>query len=237
MNKMDYVNQVVIHLAKKENRETSFPAYQLFNKLQIPEEKHKIIETNLFLVHGFVSGNPTIGEPIIKITDKGLQYAQELNQKHFEEFGEPLFVDNKLNASIDYTCSLLFEEHKKDPNFRLVWTLLTYQGMPSNLNAARDKMLEEEILKDATKANTRVTRLSSEYYGCNNYSEAFKNSKEKLEINRMTQIVTTNNHITSKGVFSTVIGSGNVEVSVNPKEKKESWWLMAWGYIKALFTS
>jgi len=74
---------------------------------------------------------------------------------------------------LDETCELLFQMHKKNNNYQVVWTKSIYPDKPNDLDAAKELLLRKNIIYSRQSASSReLTFLNPEVYEARSFNEA-----------------------------------------------------------------
>jgi len=221
MNKGEGIDIAILHLAKPENIDKDFDIYALFTQLSIPDDIKKFVFQTMFH-RGYIDGPPTIGNPIVHVKKKGLDYADELKEKYFQEHGKPLNPINTPEMTLDETCEILFQMHKND-SFSHWWTKESYNNQPSNLPVAKELLLSKGVLYAKTSNKGHIsTHLNPDFYNT-------KTCKESLDIiseqNKPKPSVLIDKRITTHGANSP---ASNRDLSFNqtnnPDTPKKKWY-------------
>ena len=169
----NYLNQVILFLAHPDNRKTEFGYDDLAEMLGVPKEYKGHVWDALMSSNGLISGKPALKNPLIKIAPNGLKYADGLEQNYYDKYGTPIqanFVDMTMNQ----TCELIFQEHKKSPTFSMIWTKEPFKPyVPKNVGEAKEIMDRKGIIFQSSHSNIK-TILSDNYHQAEDYNEALK---------------------------------------------------------------
>jgi hypothetical protein len=221
MNKGEGMEIAILHLAKKENNDKEFDFYSMSTQLLIPDEIQKYVFQTLFH-SSFINGPATIDNPIIRITEKGLQYAEELKEKYYLNNNKPLNPTNTQEMLIEDSCEILFQMHKND-SYNHLWTKNSYDNNPINLSVAKEILIYNKILFQNTLNNGKVyTNLNPDFYH-------IATCKEALDINadqkKLQSGLLIDNRITTHGDNSPASHSQlSYNQSNNPETTKTKWY-------------
>lgn len=190
MYKDEAAQKVILHLALPENLEKEFEFYKLLQQLGIPKDLGKSTFNTLFYNH-HIDGPPTIKDPVIHITDKGKEYAKEIEETYFQTHGTPLNPLNTTKMSLEQTCELLYQMHKNN-GFEIIWTKNTYDNQPDNLSTAREVMLKQGIIfPKSSTGKTMITLLNPDLFDIDSYKNALHILVDKKAV---SNVITTNNY-------------------------------------------
>jgi class 3 adenylate cyclase len=74
---------------------------------------------------------------------------------------------------LDKTCELLFQMHRKNENYQVVWTKSVYVDKPTDLDAAKGLLLKKNVIFSRQSASsTELTQLNPEVYEAKSFKEA-----------------------------------------------------------------
>ncbi|MCC7525333.1 MAG: hypothetical protein IT250_10960 [Chitinophagaceae bacterium] len=220
MNKVEGIDITILHLAKQENQDKDFDFYSLLTDLSIPADIHKFIFQTMFH-RGYISGPPTISNPIVHITKPGLQYADQLKEQYFQKTGLPLDPTNSTNMELDQTCEILFQMHKND-KYSHFWTKSSYNGKPANLSVAKELLLSKRVLYSKSSSGLTSTHLNSDFYNTQTCKEALDIITEQSKPKPSVHI---DNSITTHGDNSPAAGKElSFNQTNNPDAPKKKWY-------------
>lgn len=221
MNKGEGIAIAILHLAKQENQGKDFDFYSMLTQLSIPSDIQKYVFQTMFN-RGYIDGTPTINNPIVHITKKGLQYADELKEKHFQEYNKPLNPTNTQDMPLEETCEILFQMHKNE-TFSHWWTKESYNNRPSNLSVAKELLLSKGILNSTTSLKGHSsTHLNPDFYNTTTCKEALNIVAEQ---NKSKPSVLIDNSITTHGPNSPAAGKDlSFKQTNNPETPKKKWY-------------
>lgn len=221
MNKGEGINIVILHLALPENKDKDFDFYALLTQLSVPDDIQKFVFQTMFH-RGYIVGPPTIGNPIVHITKKGLEYADQLKSEHFELTGLPLNPINSTNMQLEQTCEILFQMHKND-SYNHWWTKDSYNNKPSNLSVAKELLLSKNIIYSRTSAGGQVsTHLNPDLYNVQTCKEALEIIAEQ---NKPKPSLIIDQSITTHGQNSPAShGDLSFNQTNNPETPKKKWY-------------
>lgn len=224
MDKDKAIEKTILFLAKAENQDQNFAINDLLLSLGVPRELHVPVFQRLFH-SGYIKGGPALSNPIIWITPKGLEYAEELENKYFEEHQEPISPKNTKAASLDVACEILFQMHKNS-EFKVLWTKSTYDNKPANLNVAKEVLLQKDIIyQKVSPRGHKTTHLNPEFFNASSYSEANRmltTSKEKqpgTTINMRDGVAMVNSHSGNISAFNPNNVSHQADAKQNTLQK------------------
>jgi hypothetical protein len=171
MNKDEGIDITILHLAQPENHDKDLDFYYLLTQLSIPNVIQKLVFQTMFH-RGYIDGPTTISNPIVHVTKKGLEYANELKENYFQEHNTPLNSTKTSDMLLEETCEILFEMHKNE-SFSHSWSKESYNNRPSNLSVAKDLLLSKGILYSKTSLKGHIsTHLNPDFYNTKTCKEA-----------------------------------------------------------------
>jgi hypothetical protein len=220
MNKGEGIDIAILHLAKQENQDKDFDFYSLLTDLSIPNDIHKFVFQTMFH-RGYITGPPTISNPIVHITKPGLQYADQLKEQYFQKTGLPLDPINSTNMELNQTCEILFQMHKND-KYSHYWTKSSYNDKPSNLSVAKELLLSKGVLYSKSSRGLTSTHLNPDFYNIQTCKEALDIIKEQSKPKPSVHI---DNSITTHGDNSPAAGKElSFNQTNNPAAPKKKWY-------------
>lgn len=221
MNKGEGIDIAILHLAKEENKDKDFDIYSLFNDLSIPTDIQKFVFQTMFH-RGYVNGPPAFKNPIVHITGKGIDYANELKEKHFQKTGLPLNPINATDMQLEETCEILFQMHNND-SYNHWWTKDSYNNKPSNLSVAKELLISKGVIYEKTSTGGQYsTHLNPDFYNTQTCKEALDIIKEQ---SKQKPSVHIDNSITTHGDNSPAAGKElSFNQTNNPATPKKKWY-------------
>jgi hypothetical protein len=214
--RLKYANDVILFLAKPENKEKEFGYDDLVIQLDIPSEYRGHVLNHLWSTRiRHINGQPTLKNPKISINEQGLKYADELEQEHFEKTGS-LFsqTPNLLFPSINEACDYILKQHQNSTDNSITWTRTVTRTMPINYVAALESLRDNKIIHERFRGTSRTTYLNADVEHAKNYLEAKKIIEEK---NKQIASITNTTH----GPNSPIAGK-DVKQKFNDKPEKKN---------------
>jgi hypothetical protein len=221
MNKGEGIDIAILHLAKEENKDKNFDIYSLFNDLSIPTDIQKFVFQTMFH-RGYVNGPPAFKNPIVHITEKGLDYANELKEKHFQKTGLPINPINPTDMQLEETCEILFQMHKND-SYNHWWTKDSYNNKPSNLSVAKELLISKGVIYEKTSTGGQhSTHLNPDFYNTASCKEALEITAER---NKPKPSLVIDQSITTHGQNSPASHHDlSFNQTNNPNTPKKKWY-------------
>ncbi len=221
MNKGEGINIAILHLALQENKDKDFDFYSLLTQLSVPDDIQKFVFQTMFH-RGYVVGPPTIGKPIVHLTKKGLEYAEQLKTEYFELTGQPLNPINSTDMQLEQTCEVLFQMHKND-SYNHWWSKDSYNNKPSNLAVAKELLISKGVIYEKTSTGGQhSTHLNPDFYNIATCKEALEITAEQ---NKPKPSLVIDQSITTHGQNSPASHHDlSFNQTNNPDTPKKKWY-------------
>lgn len=192
-----HFNNTILFLAKHTNRDKEFGFDNIIRLLSIPSEYSDAILAKLWHGIKYIDGKPALTNPFIKINDKGIALAFDIEQRIYKETGVVPGV-KRINTTFEEACEIIFQKHVSEGGM-ISWDKSTFIPYPNHLETAKEIMLRKEIIFEGRIQRTTV--LSPEYFDAKSYKVA-----EEIRIaNKDTPLAPVTN-VTTYGDNSPVSG-------------------------------
>lgn len=233
--------RVISHLGHPDNRNSYFLKNQLFEQLEIPKNFYSDVWNKLWYDSPRMidANEKQLRNPEMKINHAGLKFIEQVEDGYYKEHGEPMYPRYGKALPLDETCEVLFQMHKEETDFKVLWTRETYIGKPENLNVAKDKLLHDKVIKQYPSKH-KITQLNLDLLNTTSYKEALtvledRKQKEFSNVYNDHSTKVEGDYINApknKGIVGKNLK--DIEQTNNPAPKvseKKPWWKQALGWI------